>query len=434
MANLDSQAVFEARSLELGVTPTELTVIRDKNWAAYGKFAFSCHFAPGNADEMPFIKMVAEVTGSGANNPPEDRLPIFRRLFWEAYTMAAAEMRARVEQRDSDLPRKLAAPERATRHEDQQLRILSIKMEDEFEPSHALIDAVVQLSEDNQLKYVSWQQCTKRLQELSGIKVDPYWKPDANGVVKQIHVPDEIRADVSENLLLRNALTRRSLAFDQCRLIDFQKMEDWHNIMLAALLQQPIKGFSQVTLEQLNRADLALFHYMMRATRKGIRMLSNGTFPLEDAIVEASKAVEVRLLLQPLQGASSKRKADDAFPSNEHSNKNKSDRQAETIKQLQNRVAKLQSNTGDNDNKRTGDKRGSKGSGKSSKPAARSAFIRMPSDLRGMEPMTADGEPICFSFNLGGCDRAAPGEKCPKGWHKCCRKGCNASHSQKNHV
>ena len=145
-------------------------------------------------------------------------------------------------------------------------------------------------------------------------------------------------------------------------------MEDWHNIMLAALLQEPIRGFSQVTLEQLNRADLALFHYMMRATRKGIRMLSHGTFPLEDAIVEASKAVEARLLLQPLQGVSSKRKADDAFPSNEFGNKNKSDRQAETIKQLQNRVAKLRSNTNNNDNKRTGDKRGSKGSGKSSKP------------------------------------------------------------------
>jgi hypothetical protein len=53
------------------------------------------------------------ITGVGANDPPEERMPIVRRLFFESYTLAAADLRARVDRRDEDAPRKLALPERS---------------------------------------------------------------------------------------------------------------------------------------------------------------------------------------------------------------------------------------------------------------------------------------------------------------------------------
>jgi hypothetical protein len=46
---------------------------------------------------------------------------------------------------------------------------------------------------------------------------------------------------------------------------------------------------------------------------------------------------------------------------------------------------------------------------------------RMPLELVGMSSSTPQGSPICFNFNLDGCK---PGERCPKGFHVCCRPGC----------
>ena len=36
-------------------------------------------------------------------------------------------------------------------------------------------------------------------------------------------------------------------------------------------------------------------------------------------------------------------------------------------------------------------------------------------------------------FNLSGCSKAKPGDKCPKGYHTCMRPGCNEAHRQKQH-
>ena len=57
----------------------------------------------------------------------------------------------------------------------------------------------------------------------------------------------------------------------------------------------------------------------------------------------------------------------------------------------------------------------------------------MPSDLVGMAHMTDNNEPICFAYNLSGCDKAAAGEKCPRGLHVCAKPGCFKAHSQRNH-
>ena len=40
----------------------------------------------------------------------------------------------------------------------------------------------------------------------------------------------------------------------------------------------------------------------------------------------------------------------------------------------------------------------------------------------GFDPAGENNEPICFDCNLGGCDKAKCGEKCPKGWHKKMKK------------
>lgn len=78
------------------------------------------------------------------------------------------------------------------------------------------------------------------------------------------------------------------------------------------------EGYAKVTIEQTHKADMELFKNMMRATRNGIKIQSDGTKPLEEAFRAAKVAPEVRLILQPLQSPSSsspanKRKAPESI-------------------------------------------------------------------------------------------------------------------------
>ena len=47
------------------------------------------------------------------------------------------------------------------------------------------------------------------------------------------------------------------------------------------------------------------------------------------------------------------------------------------------------------------------------------------------------GQPLCFGFNLPrGCKAAAPGQRCPKGWHHCAHGNCQDKkepHSANSH-
>ena len=421
MANLDSEAVFAERALELGLLQAELDVLKAAGWASYARFAFSCHYSPGQADDQPFQRMAARVTGVGAAEPPEDRLPVIRRLFWESFTLAAAEMKARVDRREDDAPRKLAAPERTARHSEQQKRLVGILIEGEREPSFSLIDRLVQMAEENVLRYIAWQDCPKREQELQGVRVDPTWKPDASGIVREVRVPGELKADVSDNLLLKLTLERRSLAFDQTALVSYHKFEAWHTILLGALLSVPPAGFQRVTIEQLSRADVALFAHMMKSTRGGIRLKSDGTFPLEIALERAMESLEVRLLLQPLMGSSSsKRKLEEGSD------------QSPEVKNRQSRVVTVSNQKSTGSASQAPKKAASKAKG-----AGKSVPTKLPRELLDFGdciPRTAAGDNICYAFNLGGCTSGASG-KCSRGKHVCMKRGCGSGdHGRRGHV
>ena len=154
MSMLDSSAVFEARCKEMGLLEEEAARLKSKGWNTFALLAFACSYTPGQADDTNLVRLGAIITGSGASDPPEDRMPVIRRLFFEAYTLAAADLRSRVDRREDDAPRKLALPERSQRNRDQALRLAGVSLDGEREVSHALIDVVVQLCEDNQMRYI----------------------------------------------------------------------------------------------------------------------------------------------------------------------------------------------------------------------------------------------------------------------------------------
>lgn len=416
---LDSSAVFESRAEQIGVLPDELRHIKEANVNTFGKFAFAANYTPGQADEQPLMLLISRVCD--ADPPPSERVPLVRRLFYESYTLANADLRSRIEQREGDPPRCLAQAERASRYADQVARLSGLDLTGELEPSHGLIDVVFQMVEENQMRYIRWEQCTKRDQELMGIKVDPTWKPDSQGIIRQVKVESEIKADTSSDLRLRYALQRRSLAIDQSRLCNYDKLEKWSNILLEAYSKTPIAGYQKVSIEQIQQADLELWKLVIKQTRAGIRPVG-GKMPVEEAVESIINLPEVRLHLQPLP-AGTKRKLemdDDTKPSQPKSKSSSADteRLKKTIENLQGQVRNMQKGRGKG-----------KSSGRKGNQSSRS-MIRMPVELIGQNAMTKDNEPICFSFNLRGCKNASAGGKCEKGRHVCTK--CGGAHSQNN--
>jgi hypothetical protein len=70
-------------------------------WKTLGKYAFSSSYVPGQSDDSQFIKKVVVRCGL---TEEDERVSGLRRLFFEAYTTVASEMRRRldVRQRERD--------------------------------------------------------------------------------------------------------------------------------------------------------------------------------------------------------------------------------------------------------------------------------------------------------------------------------------------
>ena len=101
--SLDSEACFAERMEEVGLGAYAGT-FKARGWTTFAKFAYSCAYVPGSGmDETGFIREVAEpILGSllGVSTNRQD-LPSVRRLYFEAFTLSAAEMR-RIKKRTWD--------------------------------------------------------------------------------------------------------------------------------------------------------------------------------------------------------------------------------------------------------------------------------------------------------------------------------------------
>ena len=420
---LDSEAEFSARVLEIGFPHDALEQMKSQGFNTFGKVAFATNFIPGQSDDSALITFSNNIFQ--IDPPSPGQLSLVRRLVYESYTMAATDLKIRMERKDDDAPRRLAQAERSARYNEQKARLSGLDLTGELECSNRLIDMVYSMAEEGSLKYIKWEDATKRDQELMGLRSDPVWKPDAQGIIRESKVQEVLKADYKTDLQLKFVLQRRSLALDQTRLVDYDLMEKWSKIMLEAYTNVPPEGYSKVSLEQLQRADLELFKYLMRECRSGIKTLS-GRQPLAEALKEAIKAPEIRLCLQPMPSGSLKRKADQS-----DENLTKKSREDPEISRLKEQVKNLQGQIKNAQTRQlsSSSQKGKKGNGK-----GKNKMIRLPPPLIGMSPTTASGEPNCYDYNLKKCDKAAPGQRCSKGWHLCMRHGCGQAHSQLDHA
>jgi hypothetical protein len=406
MASLDSAAVFKDRAFAAGLSEPNVLVLTAAGFDTLAKLAFCCSYAPGQ-DDAPLRDFIA-TTFTGA---PPALVACMRRLHFEAYTVMTADMRARVERTDDSVPKRLPVAERQARFAKQKLLLSGLDLSNELEPSHSLVDLAVQIYEDNCFVYVSWDQCTKRHQEIGGTKKDAAFKLNSQGQLSLVHSDEKFKAELATDLKVRNALMRRGLAFDQANILSWAKHELWIAKLFKVYHTTPPPGYADISLEQLRQADMALFVRLIEETRNGVRPTGTGAIPADDAIKTLMSDPEVVFLLLPLAKTSHVTAGTSNLPwaaavAPEGKGKGKGGR-------LVRRPGK--------------GAKSPKGEGKGSS---------MPAELKGMHSRTpADHEipnaPLCFGFNLAaGCKlpMSREGRGCAKGLHLCCRPKCYLPH------
>ena len=298
---LDSEAVFEARLKAVGLEDVHIQKAREAGWRTLAEFAFSSSYVPGQVGDSTFVNEVVIVVLGDANHVKRSAL---RRVFFEAYTAVAADLKRRLEKTDEEPPRRLPLAERSARVKALQDRLQGLELTGELECSHALVDKAAQMIEDDNLSYIPWEACTKRSQELEGQRVLKEYRPTATGYLKEVARADRAVADVSTDLRLNFALQRRSIALDIANVLSFHEHEKFVNKIIGELLRIPPQGYKRVSLDQLMRLDRELWNSLAQRTRQGLKRPADGSNPLDAIFMPTFQEASVQLLLLPLPSSS----------------------------------------------------------------------------------------------------------------------------------
>ena len=403
---LDSTAVFSSRLRDLGLSQYSQSL--EKNGVdTLGRLAFITTYQPGLAStDEPFVKsMLKALDLQSEGDLSSGDLSQFRRLWIEASTVAISEMRNRSERTEEQAVKKIPIPERSSRRAAQQSRLVGIKIQGVNEPSHALLDFCQSIRDDNELHMVELSKCTCRDQELDGVKKEKFFKPDQQGNMKEHSADPERFADLSTEIKVRSAMLRRTLAMDQAGLVDFAEFEAYHDFLFELLSQEVPETHNRVTMDQVLKADRAVWKRMALYTRDGVLPVTSAApnpstqYPIMIALDKARSDPVVTAALQPLakptRSGPYDRSPYEGSPTKSAKGKGK-----------------------------MGGKSYGKG-GKSSKGGKGSdGPSNIPVELAGLRKTTSKGHRYCFKFNLScGCTFSKAGDHCRLGFHGCMRCG-----------
>ena len=409
---IESEVTFFERCRKVGLSDAQVERMKTLQLKTFSIFAFCCAYQPGAVDDAPLKAVVRDIL-NGAD-PSASQMSMFRRIYYESFTLAAGELRDRQQRAEGAPPKALPTVERNHRYNELSTRLVGLVIVGEVEPSDWLVDECVAMYDANRVRWLAWSSCTKRDAELAGAKKvqssEFKLQRDATGAIKATEMEKEMIADTSSDLLVRYALQRRAIAFDLAMLAKYESCEAWHDLLFRARLQQQPPGYKQISLVQLELADEALHCAMSRATRSGIQINQAGLRPLEQAMADAMKDYSVLMQLNPLQGSSSStpKRPPDA-PTGGKAQPTPPDPNSKRQKRLAASASK------------------GKGKGKSKGKEKGKGKGGIPEALEGGVSRLPDGRSICFGFNLLTCQEK--GKACYRGLHVCCKKDCGGEHA-----
>eukprot|EP00435_Cladocopium_sp_Y103_P046785 s1511_g13.t1 len=396
---LESEAAFNARAIEHGITRPQLLRLQNQGLTNLSKLAFAVT-TPGTTPNDDALKGLLD------DNPDEvtiGQLSSIRRLMFDAQTLCASQIKSTLNGSDVGRKAELVPAERATRVQNQKTRLQGMELTGPMECSHTSYDYVAKMLEADVPMYLEPHRFTTRASEVAREKPGKELVLDnVNLTVKDAERRD--KCQISNELQLHQAFTRRSLACDLMQVCTFRCMERWHRHLLDQLQTPSPPGYRQPTMEQIMRADRAGWIKMSEKVLS-LKRKADGSLPLDDALdaLQADPSVMFNLMPLPTEKVATQAKQTDHQQGDGGGGK----------------PLRIRKNDKAGKNKGKG-----KGKGKS-KPSAKG---KMPTELIGLHQHTKSGKRMCYNFNMErGCDLAPAGGECGKGLHTCMR--CFGSHS-----
>ena len=387
-ANLDSEAAFTDRARKIGLTEDTLAGLLTNHFNTFGRLAFAVSATPTTLTDEAVDNWI---DGLGMRVSGFQKASL-RRLLFEAVSMAIEEVRARIEPSVEGHPKKLAAAERLDRQARQERTLAGLVFTPETRPANSCVDLCVEMLETGVLQYHVPSKWISRAQEAQCLKRDNSINIDADNNLKVSTKSADLSCDVSSEMRLRQAWSRRSLAYDQANLASFRVLEEHVQFLFSVLQRTQPKGFQGVQLSQIIEADKQMF-ILASNNLMGRLTASAGAAPALDAEIQRlSRSPEIMQYLAPLQTPT--------FPSSPWA------------------PAKGEGKG------RKGKDKGNKGKIGGAKPS-----LDLP---EGCVTKDDSNKPLCFAFNTHGCKNACKQGRCMKGYHNCWKKGCFGNHSYVN--
>ena len=389
----------------MGLSDADIQHLETAGVSSLAGMAFFCAYQPGTSDDSILVTATAKAL---TQDPvPAATMVAVRRLHYESHAMYVADLRSKVVSTEDEAPKRMPNAERAQRYGEQKTRLGGLILEGELECSNSLLDAVMQQYDRDELKYIQLHSCTSREQEMSGSRRDQKLALDSEGMIKVKPAGIDAKADLSTDMKVKSAMTRRGLAYDQASLISFEVHAKWVERLFSAMSRSVPDGYSKIGLHQVLEADKELWQRIGDECRSTIVPMPGRNRLLDDAIQKWMFQPEVMYYLMPLP-ASKSSSSKTLQGQHEHE---ESDRPFKKIKK--------------------GGKYGGGKGGKTTKGGknggGKNGSTQMPA---GCVNKTKEGRNLCFAFNSpAGCTYAKPGSTCKRGVHLCARPSCGGKRS-----
>ncbi|CAE7547600.1 unnamed protein product [Symbiodinium sp. CCMP2592] len=394
MTLVDSEAAFAARCKEICGDDSLHTLLQASGVQTHSALAFSCGTPKAQPTEAEFKAFADSVVGSPASI---GRVSQLKRLHFESSTLVIAQLRALVEGDSTDAGKRLPAAEKSARLADAKRRLKGLVIEDEMEPSHALIDAVSHMGESNAVVWIPPSKCTKRDAELKlGLRDKQKYLTVQEQSVTLAPAPDKIVAEHGTPLEVQWCLQRRGLAFFMCGFMEWETHEKWVASLLRCLSSDVPPGYAPISMQQILRADSEIFLLLAREVKR-VKPDSSGVMEMDVLMNRFRHDPRITTYLQPLQRGSASQGV--ASPS-------------------------LAGEVGSSFPDLRPSKRQKKRDAKLKAPIK---TANLPEELKSC-PYHADssGNRFCWQFNLGKCNAECKGSPpaCSRGVHGCmtCRR------------
>ena len=244
MSITDSRAAFEAHCGKVDPTGFVKDLLSRSHITSFSALAFAIGTPQSPPTDDQFRQFGSRLNGDtdltiGMNSA-------LRRLHFEASTMVVAELKSMATEPSGETVRKLPVAEKIARLQDQETRLRGLRIRGELQP-YALVDLISNIKETNNVVWIAPSKCGKRDLEIQNSQKQKSSVLSLEQQTLKVTSNDiPTAADTSSDIQLQWALQRRGLAFDQCRLINWDAHELWVQQVMSQITKDSPPGYHRI--------------------------------------------------------------------------------------------------------------------------------------------------------------------------------------------